>query len=184
MPMTERRLECVEDGGVRNAAPQAAAGTGSTALGRQARLWGIIGFSALLGCAILRLAVLARASLAEPWHAGHVVALFVSVAAMAYFEGYRAFQQSYAPRFAARAAALRTQATLIRTLLAPLYCMSLYDAPRRQLTAAWMVTAGIVVLVLCVRLLPQPWRGILDAGVVVGLSWGLCATLLACLRAR
>lgn len=183
MPMTERRLECVEDGGVRDATP-AQAGTGTLALGGLARRWGIIGFAVLLASAIVRLAALAHASLAAPWHAGHVVALFVSVAAMAYFEGYRAFQQSYAPRFAARAAALRTQATPIRTLLAPLYCMSLYDAPRRQLTAAWMVTAGIVVLVLCVRLLPQPWRGILDAGVVVGLSWGLCATLLACLRAR
>jgi len=32
-------------------------------------------------------------------------------------------------------------------------------------------TAAIVVLVLLVHRLEQPWRGIVDAGVVTGLTW-------------
>jgi hypothetical protein len=34
---------------------------------------------------------------------------------------------------------------------------------------------AIVGLVLLVGMLPQPWRGIVDAGVVVGLGWGIVA---------
>jgi hypothetical protein len=44
--------------------------------------------------------------------------------------------------------------------------------------SAFALTAGVVAIVLVYRALPQPWRGILDAGVVVGLLWGLVATLL------
>jgi hypothetical protein len=53
--------------------------------------------------------------------------------------------------------------------------MGLFGARRRTTVAVWSVTVGIVVLVVLVRLLPQPWRGIVDAGVVVGLGWGLIA---------
>ena len=31
----------------------------------------------------------------------------------------------------------------------------------------------IVCFVILIRLMPQPWRGLLDAGVVVGLSLGV-----------
>ncbi|MYA76383.1 MAG: hypothetical protein F4Y17_01955 [Gemmatimonadetes bacterium] len=30
-----------------------------------------------------------------------------------------------------------------------------------------------MILIFLIRYLPQPWRGIVDAGVVVGLTWGL-----------
>ena len=33
----------------------------------------------------------------------------------------------------------------------------------------------MLIAVLVVRQLPQPWRGIVDGGVVVGLSWGTLA---------
>ncbi|NJL19527.1 MAG: hypothetical protein HC901_04635 [Bdellovibrionaceae bacterium] len=29
-----------------------------------------------------------------------------------------------------------------------------------------------------VRHVPQPWRGLIDVGVVLGLLWGLCAVLV------
>jgi DMSO/TMAO reductase YedYZ heme-binding membrane subunit len=35
-----------------------------------------------------------------------------------------------------------------------------------------------VILVLLVRLIQQPWRGIIDLGVVVGLAWGLISLLV------
>ena len=43
---------------------------------------------------------------------------------------------------------------------------------------SYAVTSGIVLLILAVRLLPQPWHGIVDLGVVAGLSWGLAAIVL------
>ena len=36
----------------------------------------------------------------------------------------------------------------------------------------------IVVFIIIAHQLPQPWRGILDLGVVVGLSWGLVTILV------
>ena len=43
---------------------------------------------------------------------------------------------------------------------------------------SWSMVLGIVTLVVLVRRLPQPWRGIIDGGVVVGLSWGIVAILI------
>lgn len=161
--------------------PERLTGTaGRSMAGLFAAAWGVAGFTGLLVFAIVRLTAMAQGGFALPWHPQHWLALVASVAGMAYFEGYRAFQCAYAPRFAARVASLLVEATALRVLLAPAYCMSFFAAPRQRIVASWAVTIAIVALVLAVRLLPQPWRGILDAGVVVGLSWGLAATLLAC----
>lgn len=61
----------------------------------------------------------------------------------------------------------------MRVLLAPLFCMGFFGATRRVLIAAWVVLIMVAGLVALVRALDQPWRGIVDAGVVVGLGWGL-----------
>jgi hypothetical protein len=61
--------------------------------------------------------------------------------------------------------------------LAPLFCMGLVHATRRRLAISWGILVGLIALVIAVQRLDQPWRGIVDAGVVVGLSWGLVATL-------
>jgi hypothetical protein len=37
---------------------------------------------------------------------------------------------------------------------------------------------GIIILVLVVRLLSPPWRGIVDLGVVIGLTWGFISLLI------
>jgi hypothetical protein len=41
----------------------------------------------------------------------------------------------------------------------------------------------IVLLIGLVRLLPQPRRGIVDAGVAVGLTWGTISLVLFSIRA-
>jgi hypothetical protein len=46
------------------------------------------------------------------------------------------------------------------------------------MTLAWVGTLAIIILVLLVNQLSQPWRGIIDAGVVVGLTWGLASLLV------
>ena len=41
---------------------------------------------------------------------------------------------------------------------------------------------GVTTLVVIFQYIPQPWRGVLDLGVVLGLSWGILATLFFFLK--
>ena len=151
-----------------------------TTLGLVASAWGVVGFLLILIYAIYRLAEISADALSQPLAASHWGLLIANLIFMAYYEGYKGFQKSYSPRLAARAKHLQTNATPLQFLLAPLFCMSFFHAPRRRIIASLLLTLMIVVFVLSFRLLPQPWRGILDAGVVVGLSWGLIATIANC----
>ncbi|KAB2897223.1 MAG: hypothetical protein F9K40_13230 [Kofleriaceae bacterium] len=139
-------------------------------------LWGVVGVVALLVNAIVRLAPLAI----EPFEtdmlgAGHLALLAGWVAFSAYVEGYRAFQKQFAPRVVARAQHLSAHPRLVHALLAPAYCMGLFHATRKRLVVSWSVTVGVIGLVVAVRSLAQPWRGIIDAGVVIALAWGVLA---------
>lgn len=90
----------------------------------------------------------------------------------AYAEGYRGFQKAFSPRVIARMVHLAREPRPLFVLLAPLYAMALFHARKKRLIVAWILVAMIVGLVLLIRVLPQPWRGIVDVGVVVGLAWG------------
>ncbi|MFT4820361.1 MAG: hypothetical protein ACI8PP_000541 [Candidatus Pseudothioglobus sp.] len=140
-------------------------------------VWGVGAFVALLTTAIWRLSPLALASLDYDWQSRHYFVFFINFVVMAWYEGYRGFQLQFSPRFAARAAALYKQATPRQALLSPLILMCFLQAPRRRLIVAYLLAAGIAMLVALYRTLPQPWRGILDAGVVVGIAWGIIATV-------
>ncbi len=141
-----------------------------------AALWGVFGFVLILGQAIYRLAPLAW----QPIAAGKLEAwqwsLYgFSIVFNGYFEGYKAFQLQVAPRVVARADHLASHPKLFHVLFAPLFCMAMFHASRRRLIVSWLVYLGIIILIIGVRQLDQPWRGIVDAGVVVGLSWGVIA---------
>jgi hypothetical protein len=142
-------------------------------IGRIGAFWGLSGVLLLLGGAVYRLAPLAIDSLAHPWTWYHKLSFALLVLFMAYAEGYRAFQKGFSPRVAARARYLRDHPAALHALLAPLFCMAYFHAPRRRRIVSLSVTAGIVVLVVLVRLLSQPWRGIIDGSVLVGLAWGI-----------
>lgn len=94
-----------------------------------------------------------------------------------YTEGYRGFQKKFSPRVVQRAAALSQNPRMLQVVLAPMYCMGLIYASRRRLIASWILVAAIVSLVILVRFLEQPWRGIIDGGVVVGLGYGALSIL-------
>ncbi len=141
-------------------------------------LWGIAGFSWFLGYAILRLLPIALETFAYPLRWYHWVALGINLIMMAYLEGYRGFQKGFSPRMAARAKYLAHHPKPLPVLLAPLYCVGYFQTSRkRQRTVIWL-TIAIVLFVLVIRLLDQPWRGIADAGVVVGLTWGVVSLLI------
>ncbi|HEU4410143.1 MAG TPA: hypothetical protein VFS43_33115 [Polyangiaceae bacterium] len=157
-------------------APPARLGEGGAPPARlgAAGLWGVVGVGATFVQAITKLApVAAEALRGAGLGAGHVAFLAAWVAFCAYVEGYRAFQRQFCPRAVARAQRLGPGSPPLLVALAPLYCMGLLHATRRRLVASWGVVFGVTGLVLVVRALPQPWRGLVDAGVLVALAWGV-----------
>ncbi len=146
-------------------------------------LWGTIGITAFLGAAVYRLGLRALEALHMELGAIHWLVLAVVVVGMAFAEGYRGFQKRFSPRTAARIHYMTTHPNRLRTLLAPLFGMGYFHATRRTKIVAWVFPFGIAALVLLVRLLPQPWRGIVDCGVVVGLTWGIISLLIFVARA-
>lgn len=145
-----------------------------------AAIWGVGGVLCLLGWAMVRLGARAVEALdpvfsKEWWHWG---ALAGWVVFMAYSEGYRAFQRAFSPRVVARAQYLAHRATPIQAVLAPFFCMGFFHATRKRIITTWTLFFCMISLVLLVSLVPQPWRGLIDVGVVVGLAWGCVAIMV------
>jgi len=140
--------------------------------------WGVLGFAALLANAVYSLTPFAVTPIADgllSWWQWGLYGLWVFF--MAYTEGYKGFQVQMSPRVVARGMHLVEHPKLLHVVLAPLFVMSLFHATRKRLFVSWFVLIAVVLLVIGVRQLEQPWRGIVDGGVVVGLSWGLIAML-------
>ncbi len=152
-------------------------------MGTFGAIWGLTGVFLLLGSAVYRLSVIAKAAFSRDLVWQHWAVLLISIFFMAYAEGYRAFQQRFSPRVAARAKYLRNHPNTLHALLGPLFCMGFFHATRRRKITSVSVTTGIIVLIVLVRLLPQPWRGIIDLSVVVGLGWGIVSLAFFSYRA-
>ena len=145
--------------------------------------WGLGGIAALLAFSIWRLAGVAADAWSYDLYLHHWLALAAHVAFMAWSEGYRGFQQSFSPRIVARAKHLIAHPRPAHVLLAPLFCMGYFHTSRRRMISVYVLTVFIITLIIAVRWLAQPWRGIVDAGVVVGLLWGLISMAAFTLRA-
>lgn len=152
-------------------------------LGWIASVWGFAGFMAILVIALIKLTVIAVDSFNYSFSTLHWLALIANSAFMAYSEGYKGFQKGYSPRLAARLIHLHHNASFLTMLLAPLFCMGFFAAPRKRIITSILLTLMIVIFILFFQLIPQPWRGILDIGVIIGLSWGLLATVFFCYQA-
>ena len=159
----------------------AAAGIGTIVLlaplGLEAVAWGLLGVLALLARALITLSPIAIEAVVGGLTALQWAIAIGWVGFMAYSEGYRGFQKRFAPMVGARLLVIRDRPTLLRTVLAPMFCMGLIDATRRRLLVSWGVLVGVVLLIIAVRFAPQPWRGIIDLGVLVGLTWGSLAVI-------
>ena len=148
-------------------------------------LWALFGVSALLVHALVRLTPLAL----EPIQDGSLSAFQIVVYVLwvllnGYAEGYRGFHLRFSPRTVDRAFRLGHHPPKpAYVLLAPLFAMGLFHATRRVLITSWSIVLGVTGLVLLVHQLDQPWRGIIDGGVVVGLALGLLSLLNIFIRA-
>jgi hypothetical protein len=176
-------LAVVEPGRLAEAAPRAPTSAAPARLSLAA-LWGLAGIALLLVQAIVRLTTRALEPLAAgTLGAGHLALLAGWIAVAAYAEGYRAFQKQFSPRVVARAQHLSAHPRLLHALLAPAFCMGFFHATRKRMIVSWSVSLGVVGLVVAVSRLAQPWRGIVDAGVVIALAWGLLALAWFTVRA-
>jgi hypothetical protein len=136
-------------------------------------IWGFSGVVALLGFAVYRLGHRAAELLGASLTGAQWVFLLVFAVFMLVAEGYRGFQKKFSPRTAARVRYLRDNPRPLHVALAPLFCMGYFHATRKTQVTAICLTLGIVLLVVLVRFLPFPWRGMVDFGVVLGLSYGI-----------
>lgn len=152
-------------------------------MGRFAAVWGLIGVGALLLHAVVRLAPRAAEAMSSGLTGVQWAILVGWVLFMAYSEGYRGFHRRFSPMVVARARWLASHPSPVRIIFAPAFCMGLFQATRRRLTISWCLLVGIFLLVLLVSQLPSPWRGIVDAGVVVGLFLGVVSVGFYALRA-
>jgi len=102
----------------------------------------------------------------------------------AYAEGYKGFQTKFSPLVVQRSLTLQPGKSGIHHILfAPLYSMGLFHATKKRKIVSWCVTIGVATIVAAVKRMPYPWRNIVDAGVIVGLSWGSLSILLIYLKA-
>ncbi len=90
----------------------------------------------------------------------------------AYVEGYKGFQLKFSPLVVARSQTLTKKSPIHHTLLAPFSAMGLFHATKKRKIVSWSVSIGVALIVAAVKRLPYPWRNIVDAGVIVGLTWG------------
>tara|TARA_B100000795_G_scaffold10376_1_gene7298 strand:- start:140 stop:694 length:555 start_codon:yes stop_codon:yes gene_type:complete len=105
--------------------------------------WGVCGFLGIMGSAIGRLTkvaivpVLQRDLTLLQW------SLFGStMAAFAYFEGYKAFQLKFSPMLVQRAMTLSREGTPLHHIaLAPFYSMGLFHATKKRRIIAWSSAA-------------------------------------------
>jgi len=146
-------------------------------------VWGFIGVSLVLGSAIYRMFDMAQGLFSAELTWYQWAALIGNVFFMAYSEGYKAFQLGFSPRVAARLRYLKENPAPLLVVLAPLFCLGFFHATKKRKIITYSLITGLVLLIIAVRMLPHPWRGIIDVGVVVGLGWGLISFWLFCIKA-
>lgn len=101
---------------------------------------------------------------------------------MIYAEGYQAFQQKFSPLVVKRAYLLLEKPSILNWLLAGPYCMGLFGATRKRMIVSWSITIGVFGLIGLVKKLPYPYRSIVDAGVICGLTYGAASMVFQFFR--
>jgi hypothetical protein len=152
--------------------------------GRAAMLafrWGAVGVIGILGFAVYRLGSRGVATVTAGLGGLEWLALAALTAVFLYMEGFQAFQVRWVPKVVLRLKALR-QPRWWQVPLAPLYGMGLLGPSGRAVLPAWVGTGAIVLAIVVVSRLPEPWRGIVDIAVASALCYGTVALGIAAVR--
>ncbi|MBI4651379.1 hypothetical protein HY745_08880 [Candidatus Desantisbacteria bacterium] len=146
-------------------------------------VWGLSGVMILLISAVYRLSIPALEIFNYKLLWYQWVILILNVFFFTFVKGYLGFQRGFSPRVAARARYLKEHTVFINSILAPLFCMGYFKASRKRKIIAVSLTTAIIIMIILVRKLPQPWRGIIDFGVIAGLLWGIVSLIVFGYRA-
>ena len=148
------------------------------------RIWAIGGVLFVLGRAVVGLSPLVAEAAALPLTALMGAFAVVWVVFMAYAEAYKGFHLKFNPCVVARAHWLAANPRPLLVLLGPPFAMGLLHGSRARLIKSWGITLGVVALVMLVGGLSQPWRGLVDLGVVIGLALGGASMVLQAVAAE
>jgi hypothetical protein len=140
--------------------------------------WGVFGIAAVLGEAIVRLASTAAGELRSGLTAPEMFALAALAAIFIYGEGVCALHRRFVPSVVARSVSASESDRLVFAAFAPVYALSLIGAPARDVVRAGVGAIAIACAAVAVRLLPSPWRGIVDAAIASALAWGFVALIV------
>jgi len=140
-------------------------------------LWGSFGVIMILANSMKRIIPIALEPLlpsaSTPLTQFQLAAYIAMCLWFAYVEGYKGFQLKFSPLVVSRSLTLKPgSSSFHHFLLGPFYSMGLFHATKRRQIISWSVSTGVICIVAAVKRLPYPWRNIIDAGVVVGLTWG------------
>ncbi|CAE8672220.1 unnamed protein product [Polarella glacialis] len=143
--------------------------------------WGVFGVCAYLGYGVQKVVPIVLdglGSIDSWWQWGLLAA---NLLFFAYVEGYKGFQLGFSPRVVARSWAVSEeteQAPVWHKLLAPAFCIGYFHGTKKRVITSWAVTTGIFLVVIGVKQLANPYRAIIDAGVIVGLIWGIVSIIV------
>mmetsp|Transcript_12468 Transcript_12468/g.16271 ORF Transcript_12468/g.16271 Transcript_12468/m.16271 type:complete len:271 (+) Transcript_12468:155-967(+) len=179
----------VRGGGVNYVPPDELSGYSKCPVSKLTRFlasfWGSAGVAMILLSSVRRLVPIALEPIkANSLSTGQLAAYVATMAYFAYAEGYKGFQTKFAPMVVARSRTLQPfQGTpFFHSILAPFFSMGLFHATKKRMITSWGVTGAVALIVGVVKRMPYPWRNIVDAGVVVGLSWGAVSILFFYLK--
>lgn len=150
-------------------------------------LWGAGAVVLSLLDAIYRLSKFVR----EGMHLGlltpaMLLATLLWTVVIVYYEGVRGFRDALAPRMAARLwllAQRNNRGDWLTKLLAPAHALSLFDSSTKRKRISWALLLFVIAMILVVRKLPQPYRAVIDVGVVLALAYGAWCIVKECIAA-
>lgn len=151
-------------------------------IARLGAAWAIIGLSVLFIFAIVRLSPYSIEALSSGLSPSEWLLLIIWCAYMLVTEGYMGFQKHFSPRFASRVLYLFDNPRISHVLLAPFFCGGYINITPRRKRTIWILTLGIICLIIGLKYVSQPWKGIIDTGVILGLLYGLVSLYVSCVQ--
>lgn len=162
-------------------APADTEGAAAPGRSRLVQAWGAIGVVGYLSYGVAKVVPIVLDGLGAIESVWQWVLLAATLLFFAYVEGYKGFQKGFSPRVVSRAWVVAEEspaAPLWHKILAPAFCIGYFHGTFKRVATSWGVTSVIFAVVVGVKQLPNPYRAIIDAGVIVGLVWGITSILV------
>ena len=141
-------------------------------------IYSIGGVIAIFSSAIYRLYPHVQESISYEFSILNWIVLVLYLIVMIVGKGYFALHRGFVPRVINRSELLVENGNLLDRLFAPLYCMGFFKAPKKRLIISYSMLLLIITFIASASKISQPWRGIIDLGVVIGLSLGILSLVI------